>query len=109
MKTWFRDNVLWRCGSLRYASRVYLYQRADEALKVGMCRRCTQNPVVPGYVHCEACMEKNRGRENRKRQRRVEAGLCAQCGGPKDDGRRRMCAACRAKHADIMRKRRAAR
>lgn len=78
----------------------------------GYCVACYHERALPGRVVCGRCLEKrkdnlrewrhsSRGIEYqkeyaaRRRQRFIEAGLCAACGGVKENSDLRLCERCR--------------
>lgn len=79
----------------------------------GICVTCGATWAEPGHVRCKACMEKQRAfqakhdptgeRRRARRQARIDAGLCIDCGRPTEDGRQR-CRRCIDMRMDSTRK-----
>lgn len=78
----------------------------------GKCIECGQHWAEPGKTLCEKCLEAGRARHRvydpdgakakARRQARIAAGLCIDCGKPAD--RTQLCARCRERHKDSWRK-----
>lgn len=89
--------------------------RAERASERGLCR-CGRTPV-PGFKMCVACRDKTRKYRARKRRRietsrrraeRLRAqGLCVSCGRAPATQPSPKCSECRAKHAEVERRRHA--
>jgi hypothetical protein len=79
----------------------------------GKCTGCGERWAEPGKTLCEKCLEFGRARHRvydpdgakakARRQARIAAGLCVDCGKPAD--RTQLCARCKEKHKDSWRKR----
>ena len=80
----------------------------------GICTTCGRTWVVPGHVRCKQCeaqiakyhaasYEKRLERQKQRRQERIAAGLCIDCGKPAVPGMRK-CERCRMMRNDSTRK-----
>ena len=82
----YRAAGLCRCGGER--------DRVDRL----MCRRCRQRQAAATLRYRRA-HPPDRGRlyadARERRRRRIAAGLCAECGGERDRGDRKLCERCR--------------
>lgn len=85
--------------------RIVEYLDSDQALEVerraywkkhGGCRRCGQRET-DGTTLCADCVAEMKASRKALKARRLEEGLCAYCGKPRDDLRRPSCLACREK------------
>jgi len=72
---------------------------AEERKQEGKCVRCAIRWAEAGHVHCKQCLQEMRERykqydpdgakRREKRQQRIDAGLCIDCGRPTEGGRKR--------------------
>lgn len=82
-------------------------KRTARLRAAGLCASCGREPAI-GPWFCPAC--KSRHREQcrlagvRIRARRLTAGLCRDCGQPREEGRSYRCAACQKRCAGYSRK-----
>lgn len=70
---------------------------------LGLCVKCRS--VLPeGYtkVSCPGCVDKERVRQKKRRERLASEGLCVMCGGTIEDPGYRSCSTCR-KTAKVLR------
>ena len=70
--------------------------------KMGFCTACHTRKADPGHATCTRCRENNRKKGAERYHRRVDAGLCVDCGKPAMQGRV-CCKACNDKRARKMR------
>lgn len=70
--------------------------RHAKAVADGLCARCGRVPPSPGSQVCTECADRRNAQAGRRRERLIEHGKCAFCGGPNPTGTRR-CDECRAK------------
>lgn len=83
-------------------------RRYREAQARGDCVECRERKAVPGKTRCETCFGAKNRRQAASRQRRIEAGICADCPRPCVPGNRR-CEPCKEKARQQAAKRKAAR
>ena len=98
----------WRKLATEVAKRIY-----DERIASGHCVRCGVHWAEPGKTQCKECLIKHAIRQKAadpgwekkkaKRQARIDAGLCIDCGRPAQDGKKR-CQRCIEKRRDSTRK-----
>ena len=80
----------------------------------GICTTCGRAWVVPGHVRCKECeakiakyheasYDKRKEQQKQRRQERIAAGLCIECGKPAIPGMRK-CERCRMMRNDSTRK-----
>lgn len=72
------------------------YEKRKEA---GKCVRCGKRYAEGGMVYCRECLDKHKrwqqnadpgwAKKYERRQKRIDAGLCIDCGRPTKDGRQR--------------------
>ena len=77
----------------RYNSEAYLQAKAS-----GICVICFH--AIPIRHICGACLEAISERQQRRRDRWREAGLCSRCGHERDDQSKVTCGVCRKKWSD---------
>lgn len=102
-----------QCESCRVRMRGYYHKAArknrleaaenvERQVQEGLCLKCgIQAPDEPGSDMCEGCKQKRDKVNDKKREiirgirrRRIEAGLCYQCGKVPGDGNKARCAGC---------------
>jgi hypothetical protein len=112
-----REAGLCNCGKIRaqgYKSCPDCLRHALERMKVlrdsGLCVGCGKRPPAPGRIRCQSCLELARVTRKepdplersmsakQRRQARISAGLCADCGQTRDDPRKLCCNDCRIKN-----------
>lgn len=96
----------------RRDGKQYTKKRYENLLIAGMCSSCGKTWAEPGRVLCKRCQSKNKMRYaknsradklKQKRQERIAAGLCPDCGKPVE-GKYKRCQRCRDMQADRTRK-----
>ena len=98
------------CRKVRGARRSQTMKAKRAAWKAeGICAECGKRWAEPGKTMCKACLNKLNERLRRNdpgnvkkyawRQKRIDAGLCIDCGRKADDGKQR-CRRCREMRRD---------
>ena len=66
------------------------------ALKAaGVCTRCKLEPASDGTTQCQKCRKEQFGRNDRRRTKLLDEGLCSGCLRNKPAPGMKMCASCR--------------
>ena len=86
------------------AHREYCKSRIEWYKSHGICIQCGQRPAFHRYVRCEYCIEyqakyaepseARRAYQREWRKKRLEQGLCLNCGKPVYAGSKRYCEVC---------------
>ena len=104
-----------RAKALKYSARNAQSQKtlSDKRKEGGKCVRCGVRWAEAGHTLCKQCLQSERARSKRydpdgakrreKRQQRIDAGLCIDCGTPTENGRKR-CQRCIEMRRDSTRK-----
>lgn len=108
------------CPKCREYNRQYLARKHDadiaryyELKRRGLCVTCGRTWAEPGHVRCKACAadilrqstasDPDGEKRRKRRENRVAAGLCIDCGRPTKDGKQR-CERCIEMRRDSTRK-----
>lgn len=72
------------CKGNRQSKKEYRREWANfignDRLAKGMCKQCGQHPIIEGFKHCLECKERHRIDQRKRRDTRVQMGLCYRCG-----------------------------
>ena len=98
------------CRKERGARRsAAMKQKREERKAEGKCTECGERWAEPGKTMCKACLkalnqrlrrnDPDNAKKNAWRQKRIDAGLCIDCGRKTEDGKKR-CERCREMRRD---------